>query len=99
MYPSYLTWCLRCLAYIFKIDPTGAGCGGYTAFPLEVYGTGVRTVGSIPISDGDWTVTTLPTPQRRPFNVTVTFDCSLGTLSVVILRIFYWRFYIVIELS
>ena len=75
---------LRRLAYIVKIDPTGAGCGGYTPFPLELYGTGVRTQGNIAIASADWTITTLPTPPRHPFTVTVKFGCSLGTFSVAI---------------
>jgi hypothetical protein len=70
---------LRGLAYIVKIDPTGAGCGEWISYPLELYGTGVRTPGSIPIVDADWTITTLPTPKRNAFDITVKFSCSLGT--------------------
>jgi hypothetical protein len=81
---GYQIHCLHCQAYILKIDPTGAGCGGYTPFSLELYGTGVRTQGNVPITDPDWAPTALPIPQRRPFNVTVKFGCSLGTFSVVI---------------
>jgi hypothetical protein len=75
---------LRGLAYIVKIDPTGAGCGGWSAFPLQLDSTGVRTPGSIPITDGSWTVTSRTNPQRSTFSVSITFGCSLGTFSVAI---------------
>jgi hypothetical protein len=69
---------LHRLAYFVKIDPTGAGCGEWSAFPLELYGTGVRTIGYISINNGNWTISALPTPQRNAFNVAVQYSCSVS---------------------